>query len=155
PYFEVLMVAPVRHAAWPELAQEFRKLRRTQDKFMYEPVFLNSFEDAILGVILNGSLEAVVITEGIPFASSHHSPVLHEFLSAHLSASGIDSTLGPLGLALAQAVKQIRPELDVYFLSDREVEKVAGDPSASCIRRIFYQVEEPLELHLSILDGIA
>ena len=27
--------------------------------------------------------------------------------------------------------------------------------ASQCIRRIFYQVEEPLELHLSILDGIA
>ena len=33
--------------------------------------------------------------------------------------------------------------------------KVAGDTAAACIRRVFYQVEEPLELHLSILDGIA
>jgi arginine decarboxylase len=58
-------------------------------------------------------------------------------------------------LVLAQSLRQLRPELDIYLLSDREVEKVAGDPSAACIRRIFYQVEEPLELHLSILDGVA
>jgi len=51
-------------------------------------------------------------------------------------------------------LKQLRPELDVYFLSDRQVEKVAGDSSSACVRRVFYQVEEPLELHLSILDGI-
>jgi arginine decarboxylase len=50
---------------------------------------------------------------------------------------------------------QLRPELDIYFLSDRQSEKVAGDISAACVRRVFYQVEEPLELHLSILDGIA
>lgn len=155
PYFEVLMVAPAPQTAWPQLAQEFRKLRRPQDKFVYEPVFMSSFEDAVLGVILNGAIEAVVITEGISFGSSHHSPVLHEFLTAHLAATGIDTTSGALGLALGRAVKQIRPELDVYFLSDREVEKVAGNVSANCIRRIFYQVEEPLELHLSILEGIA
>jgi arginine decarboxylase len=35
------------------------------------------------------------------------------------------------------------------------VEKTAGDPAARCVRRIFYQVEEPLEIHLSILDGVS
>ena len=109
----------------------------------------------MLATILNGSIEAVLIYEGIPFASSHQNPILREFLSSHLAASGIDSSSGQYGLALAQGLKQLRPELDIYFLSDREVEKVAGDTSASCVRRVFYQVEEPLELHLSILDGIA
>jgi arginine decarboxylase len=155
PYFEVLVVSPARPATWSELAQELRKLRRPQDKFIYEPVFVGSFEDAVLGTILNGSLEAVMIYEGIPFASSHHSPVLREFLTSHLAASGIDPNSGQYGLALAQALKQLRPELDIYFLSDRQSEKVAGDISAACVRRVFYQVEEPLELHLSILDGIA
>src|SRR6266446_1711055 len=155
PYFEVLVVSPARPAAWSELSQELRKLRRPQDKFVYEPVFVGSFEDAVLGTILNGSLEAVLIYEGIPFGSSHHSPVLREFLTSHLADSRIDPNSGQYGLALAQGLKQLRPEIDIYFLSDRQSEKVAGDTSAACVRRVFYQVEEPLELHLSILDGIA
>ena len=155
PYFEVLMVSPARAATWSDLGQELRKLRRPQDKFIYEPVFVGNFEDAVLGAILNGSIEAVVIYEGISFASSHYSPVLREFLTAHLAASNINKDVGQFGLALAQGLKQLRPELDVYFLSDREPEKLAGDVRGACIRRVFYQVEEPLELHLSILDGIA
>ena len=121
---------------------------------MYEPVFVGNFEDAILGTILNGSLEAVIIYEGIPFKSAHNSPVLHEFLTAHLAATGNAQSAGQYALSLAKAVKLIRPELDIFLLSDREVEKAAGDVSASCIRRVFYQVEEPLELHLSILEGV-
>src|SRR6266576_1115419 len=154
PYFEVLVVSPARPSAWADLAQELRKLRRSEDKFVYEAVFVASFEDAVLATILNGSIEAVMIYEGISFASSHHSPVLREFLTAHLAATGIGTEAGQYGLALARGLKQLRPELDIYFLSDREVEKVAGDTSADCVRRVFYQVEEPMELHLSILDGI-
>jgi arginine decarboxylase len=152
PYFEVLVVSPASPAMWTALAQDFRRMRRPQDKFVYESVFVSTFEDAVLGAILNGSLEAVIIYEGIPFASTRNSPVLREFLTAHLAATG--SQVGHYGLELAKALKLVRPELDIYFLSDREVEKVAGDISAACIRRVFYQVEEPLELHLSILDGI-
>jgi arginine decarboxylase len=156
PYFEVLIVSPAREELWPELAQELRKLRRPQDKFVYEPVLVGNFEDAVLGTILNGGIEAVIIYDGVPFASRQNSPVLREFLTTNLAASGIDVNSGEygLGLALARGLKQLRPELDIYFLSDREVEKIAGDVDADCIRRVFYQVEEPLELHLSILDGI-
>jgi len=154
PYFEVLVVSPAREELWPELAQELRKLRRPQDKFIYEPILVGNFEDAVLGTILNGSIEAVIIYDGIPFGSRQNNPILREFLATNLAASGIDANSEKYGLALARGLKQLRPELDIYFLSDREVEKIAGDMDAACIRRVFYQVEEPLELHLSILDGI-
>ena len=155
PYFEVLVASSAHPSSWQHLSRELRNLRRTADKFIYEAVFVSNFEDAILGAILNGSLEAVVIYEGITLTSSHYSPVLHEFLNAHLAASNIHQSTGQFALALAEALKRLRPELDIYFLSDREPEKLAGNASGACIRRIFYQVEEPLEMHLSILDGIA
>ena len=115
---------------------------------------VGSFEDAVLGVILNGSVQAVVIYDSIPFASVHNSPVLREVLTDHLGAAAIKKGTQDYGIALAQALKLLRPELDIYLLSDRAVEKTAGDPAAKCIRRVFYQVEEPLEIHLSILDGV-
>jgi len=155
PYFEVLVVTPMRRDAWPEIAQEYKTLRRAQDKFIYELVFVGSVEDAVLASILNGNLESVVISDGIPFASAHNAPVLREFLLANLAPNAFSARSGQQTLELARALKQIRPELDIFVLSGSEVEKVAGDPvAAECIRRIFYQVEEPLELHLSILDAI-
>jgi len=155
PYFEVLFVSPARQSMWRELGQDLRRLRRPQDKFVYESVFVGSFEDAILATILNGALEAAVIYDDVPLASVHNNPLLREFLTASLSASGVEPDSLQKGLTLGQVLKQIRPELDIYVLSDREVEKAAGSPEAASIRRIFYQVEEPLELHLSILDGVS
>ena len=156
PYFEVLVVTPMRQESWPEIAQEYKKLRRAHDKFIYELVFVGSIEDAVLASILNGSIESVIVSDGVPFASSHNAPVLREFLLANLPPNAFSGRSGEQTLELAKALKQIRPELDIFLLSGSEVEKVAGDPAAAeCIRRIFYQVEEPLELHLSILDAIA
>ncbi len=156
PYFEVLVVTPARQSAWPEMAEELRKLRRPPDKFIYELVFVGSVEDAVLASLLNGNLETVVISDGVPFASSHNAPVLREFLAANLAASAASITSGQQSLELASALKQIRPELDIFLLSSRDVEKIAADPTtAECVRRVFYQVEEPLELHLSIMDAIA
>ncbi|MGA8042866.1 MAG: hypothetical protein WCA37_08690, partial [Terracidiphilus sp.] len=155
PYFEVLIVSPARPSAWRELGQDLRRLRRPLDKFVYEPVFVGSFEDAFLAAVLNGSLEAAIIYDGVPVPSVHNNPLLREFLTSYLNASGVDPASLQKGLTLGQALKLLRPELDIYVLSDREVEKAAGSLEASFVRRIFYQVEEPLELHLSILDGIA
>ena len=154
PYFEVLIVRPGGANARAQTVQELRKLRRQQDQFVYESVVVGNFEDAVLGVILNGSVQAVVIYDSIPFASTHNSPVLRQVLTDHLGAAAIKKGTSDYGLTLAQALKLIRPELDLYLLSDRDVEKTAGDAAAGCLRRVFYQVEEALELHLSILDGV-
>ncbi len=43
PYFEVLFVSPARPSMWKSLGQELRKLRRPQDRFVYESVFVGSF----------------------------------------------------------------------------------------------------------------
>jgi arginine/lysine/ornithine decarboxylase len=155
PYFEALIVSPSGPAARGQAAQELRKLRRQQDRFNYEAVVVGSFEDAVLGVILNGNIQAVVIYDSIPFATTHSSPVLRQFLTEHLGPEIVKEWAQDYGLTLAHALKAIRPELDLYLLSARNVEKTAGDDAARCIRRIFYQVEEPLEVHLSILDGIS
>ena len=155
PYFETLFVSPAAAPDMPQIAHEIRRLRRAEDAMIYEPVLVGSFEDAILGVILNGKIEAVVIYDGIPIPSQHDAPLMRGFLSAH---EGLDTeSLAPreIGVALARAVKRVRPELDIYLLTDRKVEQLAGDPAASMIRRVFYEVEELMEVHLNVLEGVA
>jgi arginine decarboxylase len=44
--------------------------------------------------------------------------------------------------------------LDVYLLTDRAVEHLAGSEDAAPVRRIFHSVEELMEVHLSVLDGV-
>ena len=155
PYFETLFVSPAPAANLPQIAQEIRRLRRVDDAMIYEPVLVGSFEDAILGVVLNGKIEAVVIYDGIPIPSQHEVPLLRDFLTSHQQLD--TSTLAPreIGVTLARGIKRIRPELDIYLLTDRQVEKLAGDPAAAMIRRVFYEVEEMMEVHLNILEGVA
>ncbi len=57
-------------------------------------------------------------------------------------------------MRLAHILKRVRPELDIYLMSNRNVEEMAGNPDANVARRIFYSVEELLELHLCILEGV-
>ena len=150
PYFEVLFVSPQPASRWPAICAEIRRLRRPEDSFIYEPVIVGSFEDAICAAIVNARILAVIVADGVPFRSKHDAPVLRRV---------IESTLGPVpadtsALKLASILKGVRPDLDIYVTTDREVEKLASDPAASCARRIFYAVEELLELHLAVLEGI-
>jgi arginine/lysine/ornithine decarboxylase len=150
PYFEVLVVSLQPAARWPALAAEIRHLRRPEDAFAYEAVFVGSFEDAFCAAAVNPAIAAVVLAEGFPFRSRHDAPALRSVLDPLGQPEGT----GNAALGLAGALTRIRPELDIYLLSDREVEKLAGDARADCVRRIFYGVEEPLELHLAVLEGV-
>ncbi|CAO3424411.1 ornithine decarboxylase [Azospirillum doebereinerae] len=154
PYFETLVVVPSDRALWPEIRNGMRRLRRPLDEFIYEPVVVGSFEDALLGVILNGGVQSVILYDGFPFRSHHQLPLLHEHLARALRITDSAMEQGS-GTALARLIKRLRPELDVFLLTDREVEKLAGQDEAACVRRVFYDAEEGLEIHLAILEGVA
>jgi len=155
PYFEALFVASAPASQHAQIAREIRRLRRVEDPTIYEPVIVGSVEDAILGIILNGKIESVVIYDGIPIPSRHDLPLLRDFLATYAGMDFSSTAPKEIGITLAKTIKKIRPELDIFLLTDRNVEQVAGDPEASCIRRVFYEVEEIMEVHLSILEGVA
>ena len=149
PYFETMIVTGLGATSWPNLGAEWRKLRRPNDDFVYEPVFVGSFEDAFCGAMLNPDLAAVIVNEGFAHKSRHDAPILRS-----LTASLEPKDTGDSALALAKVLKRIRPELDIYLVSNQNVEELAGNPETAAVRRIFYSVEELLELHLAILEGV-
>ena len=150
PYFEVLFVSNQPPERFPAIAAEIRRLRRPEDGFIYEPVIVRSMEDAICAVVVNSRIAAVIINDGTALKSLHQAPALRAFL---------DPLVGTLpgstsGLKLADLLHRIRADLDLYLVTDRAVETLAGDEAASAVRRIFYMVEEPLEQHLAVLEGV-
>lgn len=155
PYFETLFVTPTPAASRAKVAGDIRRLRRVDDAMVYEPVVVGSVEDALLAVILNGKIQAVVIFDGIPVPSQHDVPLLRDLLASSQQLDTTSQAPGEAGLKLAQDIKRVRPELDLYLLTDRNVESIAGDPAASMIRRVFYEVEELMEVHLNVLEGVA
>jgi arginine decarboxylase len=150
PYFEILIVTGVASDHWPALCTEWRKLRRPIDSFVYEPVIVGSLEDAFCAAVLNPDLAAVVINEGFALHSRHDAPVLRTLMASMGPQAGSDLS----ALRLAHILKRVRPELDLYLMSNRNVEEMAGNPEANVVRRIFYSIEELLELHLCILEGV-
>lgn len=151
PYFEVLIVTGAPVERWTSIAAEWRRLRRPQDEFIYEPVIVGTAEDAVCAAMLNPDLAAVVIHEGFGYRSRHDAPVLRSIVDPLTKEELSDGS----ALRLAHVLHRSRPELDLYLLSERRVEEIAGDPAADVVRRVFYAVEELLELHLAILEGVA
>jgi len=150
PYFEVMIVTSVPMKRWPALVAEMRRMRRPEDPFVYEPVVVGSFEDALCAVMLNPAIIAATVGEGFAVRSRHDVPVLRSMIDPALAEAGPDKT----ALSLCRLLKRVRPELDLYLLSDHDVEKIAGDTTSTSVRRVFYAVEEPMEIHLSILEGV-
>ena len=155
PYFEVLVVTPNDPRRWEHARNELRRLRRAEDPFAYEIVQVGSFEDGVVGSLFNTNVQAVVLYDGFAFRSRHEFPVMREFLTRHLSVDAGSLAPGALATSLAGAIKSIRPELDIYLLTDRAVEQLAASDEVAPIRRMFHNVEEVMELHLAILDGVS
>jgi arginine decarboxylase len=154
PYCEVLVVTPGDRSTWAATREGMRKLRRDTDPFVYETVTVGSFEDAMLAILVNFNIQAVVMFDGFGYASQTPLPDLRELLAAYLpqAAAAQDADLCTL---LARAVLAVRPELDLYLATDRDVAKLAGADDAAPVRRVFYGLEELLEMHLAILEGIS
>ena len=152
PYFETLIVTGAPAERWPAVSAEWRRLRRPLDAFVYETIFVGSVEDAFCALMLNPDIAAVIINEGFVFKSRHQAPVLRTLTSSLEQRYTQNSNTSALELAIL--LKHVRPELDIYMVSGRHVEALAGNPAANAVRRIFYSVEELLELHLAILEGV-
>jgi arginine decarboxylase len=155
PYFEVLLVSD---DPTPEQVRqsrnELRQLRRPEDPFVYEAVTVPSFEEAVLAVVMNADLQAVVIRENFRFKSQFDAPLLRTYLEQHMSQECGSIEPSDYGVALARVIGKIRPELDVYLIVDSSIEKVASQLDSKNIRRIFYGIEDVMEIHLGLMEGV-
>src|SRR5438105_1744818 len=154
PYFEVLIVSD---DPTPEQVRqgraELRQLRRPEDPFVYEAVTVPSFEEGVLAVVMNADLQAVVIKDNFRFKSQFDAPLLRTYLEQHMSQECGSLEPKDYGVALARVIGKIRPELDVYLIVDGAVEKVASHLDSKNIRRIFYGLEDLMEIHLGLMEG--
>jgi len=153
PYFEVLFVDENSQEDVKYIRDGLRKMRRPEDGFVYDIVVVPSLVDALIAVLLNYNIQAVVIRYGFPLRSVNHLEILQRYLSK-INESDYEDTLdtdrGPL---LGNLLSELRPELDLYLVTDAAVEDIAGNVTQK-FSRIFYQQEDYLDLHLNILRGI-
>jgi arginine decarboxylase len=155
PYFEVLVVEKMSEAQERALRNEVRKWRRPDDEFVYELVVVASGDEALIAARLNVNLQAVVVRRRFSHQSTRDLSTLEEFVDTAVTHELADH-LSPDERAqiLAISLAKLRPELDLYLMTEIEVEDIAGR-LGQYFSRVFHAREGMLELHLSILQGVA
>ena len=155
PYFEVLVVESVTEEQERALRNEVRSWRRPDDEFVYELVVVSSGDEALIAARLNVNLQAVVIRRRFSHQSTRDLSSLAEFVDSKISDELADHrSPDERAEILATSLSQLRPELDLYLMTEIEVEDIAGRLGQH-FRRVFHAREGVLELHLSILQGVA
>ena len=154
-YFEVLLVDDLSAKDERDLRQQLRGFRKDSDRFIYELVVARSFEDAILAVLANPSIAAVVTRYSFPFAGNASVDLLDPLY--HLlgeSRAQLEARMPGVRTAeLGRILKDLRPELDLYRVTDAPIESVIGR-GESPFRRVFYHAEDLQDQHVSILKGV-
>jgi arginine decarboxylase len=154
PYFEVLVVADMSKEQERTLRAELRRSRRPDDQFVFEIVVVPSFDDAIMATRLNFALQACVVRRRFTHRSGHDVSSLAHFVGDSRPDDLMELSPDDRAQELARSLARIRPEIDLYLMTDSSVEDLAGRLSHH-FRRVFHAREGSLELHLSILDGVA
>ena len=154
PYFEVLIVDNVSEQQERWLKSNILRMRRSEDQFIYEPVVVPSIEDALIAVMFNHNIQAIVVRPGLTLKSKMVESILTRYLARAGGREEIDA-LSPesYGPELCRMIAKVRPELDAYLVTERSVEDIAGLDLGIC-RRVFYNQEDFMELHLNILRGV-
>ncbi|MBT8458433.1 MAG: aminotransferase class I/II-fold pyridoxal phosphate-dependent enzyme [Boseongicola sp.] len=154
PYFEVLVVDSVNEHQERFLRSNLHRVRRAEDPFIYEAVVVPSLEDALMGILFNYNVQAVIVRPGLVLKSKNVLPIIQQYLQRLNEDEEVDA-LEPYeyGPEACRLIAKVRPELDAYLITDRSAEDIAGLDLGRC-RRVFYNQEDFLELHLNILRGV-
>ena len=153
PYFEVLLVDDLGEHQERWLRASLAGMRRTEDAFVYEPVVVPSLEDALIAILFNHNIQALVVRPGLRLKSRSTLSILKKYLN-RIGDEDLDGlSADDYGPELCRLISRVRPELDAYLITDRSVEDIAGRDLGGC-RRVFYNQEDFLELHLNILRGV-
>jgi len=152
PFFEVLIVDELSQGQQDAQCNALREQRQGDDPFVYEPVIVGTFEDALICILFNHSVQSVVVRHDFGFASTNRMEIMQRYLrrvgNEDLAAMDPEN----YGPELCRLIRKIRPELDVFMVTDRSVEDIAGR-DLGCAR-VFYNQNDFTELHLNILRGV-
>ncbi len=154
PYFEVLIVDDVSVAQDHWLKSNVHAMQRPEDPFIYEAVIVPSVEDALIAALFNHNIQAIVVRPGLTLRSVQDDPALSRLLNGMTGTAALDD-LSPrdYGAALCRMIDDVRPELDTYLVTEQSVEDIGATDLGGC-RRVFYNQEDFMELHLNILRGV-
>jgi len=152
-YFEVLFVDNLSQKEELAINRKINEIRDPGENFIYQLVYVKSYQDSLIALMANPNIQACVVRNEIPFRSKNTNGILRPFVSNLLRDDYQDVPEYELGILLGQAIRVLRPEIDIYYVTDTAVRSIP-DSGLKIFQRIFYRKEDAQELHLSIIQGI-
>ena len=153
PYFELLIVDDLSVKEEAVIRSSFRSVQRPEDEFTYDVIVVPSFQDAIAAVLVNPNIQACILRSGFRYKSKRELGLFQRYLSGigNIDVENVTST--DLSVILGRVISELRPELDLYLITNMAVETYAAQDNES-FRRIFYRETDYVERHLNIVRGI-
>jgi len=152
-YFEILIVEDVSSANEQAIRDKFNELRHPTDKFTYGVVFQRNFQDALITLLFNPNVQAMVVRYAPSYQSKKISPLIKPYIQNVLNLDLSARSEAELGPILGKLAKQFRPEIDLYYVTETALGELK-DSTLKVFNRLFYRKEDLQEIHLSILQGI-
>lgn len=153
-HFEVLFIDNISDQDENNLKHSLRTIKTPKDKFSYGVVVQRSFQDAMITLLFNHNIQAVVVRYAPPYHSKQITPLIKPYIQEVTKLDFSTKPENDLGPIIGELIKQLRPELDTYYVTDTSLGHLK-DSTIKGFRRIFYQSEDIQELHLTIMRGIA
>jgi len=152
-HFETLFIEDMAASDEAALKRKISELQDPTDQFEYDIVVQRSFQDALIALLFNHNIQAVIIRYAPHYKSTNIHPIIEPYVQRVLNL-GLDARretgLGPL---LGTYIKQYRPEIDIYYITDTALSNLK-DSTLKTFRRVYYRSEDFQEIHLGILRGI-
>src|SRR5699024_11168007 len=153
PYFEVLIVDNLSTQEEGVVRDAFHKMRRPEDRFIYDVVIVSSFEDALIAVLINPNIQATLVRYEFPYKSDYNLSVLRSYLAGLSELDLENQPETERSIMLGRFLHALRPELDQFLVTSGEVETTASRDLRH-FNRIFYQETDYIEQHQTIQRAI-
>ena len=153
PQVEILLVDNGPAEEIERFTEEILEQRQRTDPFHYNFVVVPSVEDALAAIVINPSIQSVVLSARYSLESSRRlSSTLQNFIAGRMNGYFTSRRQIQGLLDLEQILEKLRPELPVYLIAGVALESIAHEITGR-FRRIFSR-NDRMDLHLSILAEI-
>ena len=152
-YFTLLIADRVATGVARNVRTALHAMRSESDDFVFEVLLVDNVEDAAVAVMANGEINACIVRDDLPLRSDNPVAGYAEYFDEVAAAETHDLQHVPRGIELARLIEQLRPHLNLYAITD-QAGRAIGTPGYEIFDRTFFGLDDPMEIFVTVLNGI-
>ncbi|WP_347352816.1 aminotransferase class I/II-fold pyridoxal phosphate-dependent enzyme [Intrasporangium sp.] len=132
------------------VAGELRRLELGGQELAFGLLVVDSVEEALAAAALNDEIQACILRRDLTFRAKSRPQLLESLVQYD---AGLVRDRAGNGIRCGQWIREVRPHIDLYLLTDESV--AARDPyTQGLFARTFYRLNEEAELWAAVLSGV-